>query len=107
MQLAREFGRADWRVMLAGMSSSEYGDWVAYYRTHYFQDVLLDAEFSALSAMIANLACRSDEFTPQGFSLLNPVYEDEQQDEMSDTELMLAASGMGGGVRYGISTDNS
>lgn len=106
MRLAREFGRPDWRGMLAGMSSSEYGDWVIYYRTHYFQDVLLDAEFSALSAMIANLACRSDEFTPQSFSLLSPD-DDEQQAEMSDTDMMLTASGMGGSVRYGVSTDNS
>lgn len=107
MRLAREFGRPDWRAMLAGMSSSEYGDWVVYYRKHYFQDALLDAEFSALSAMIANLACRSDEFTPQNFSLLSPDDDDEQQEDMSDTDMMLTASGMGGSVRYGGSTDNS
>lgn len=99
MQLAREFSRPDWRAMLAGMSSTEYGDWVAYYRTHHFREVLVDAEFSALSAMIANLACRTDEFTAQQFSLLSAPDPDVPQ-EMSDTELMLAASGMGGGMRY-------
>ncbi|ENM6056155.1 hypothetical protein AB8H53_005098, partial [Escherichia coli] len=26
MKLAREMGRPDWRVMLAGMSSTEYAD---------------------------------------------------------------------------------
>ncbi|EPA8129954.1 TPA: phage tail assembly protein T, partial [Escherichia coli] len=25
--MAREMGRADWRAMLAGMTSTEYADW--------------------------------------------------------------------------------
>ncbi|HFP5369449.1 TPA: phage tail assembly protein T, partial [Escherichia coli] len=27
-------GRADWRAMLAGMTSTEYADWRRFYRTH-------------------------------------------------------------------------
>jgi phage tail assembly protein T len=36
MKLAREFGRPDWRAMLAGMSSTEYGDWKIFYRDNFF-----------------------------------------------------------------------
>ncbi|MJR17624.1 hypothetical protein DOZ33_25605, partial [Escherichia coli] len=32
LNLAREFGRPDWRAMLAGMTSSELGDWHLFYR---------------------------------------------------------------------------
>ena len=48
MKLAREFGRPDWRAMLAGMSSTEYGDWKIFYRDNYFHDAQLDAHFSGL-----------------------------------------------------------
>lgn len=106
MRLAREFGRPDWRSMLAIMSSSEYGEWCHFYRTHYFQDALLDAEFSSLSATLVNLACRSTEFTPQDFSLLSVAEAIMPVEEMDDDALMLTASGMFGGVRYGAGTDN-
>ncbi|EPN3384981.1 phage tail assembly protein T, partial [Escherichia coli] len=29
--MAREMGRADWRAMLAGMTSTEYADWRRFY----------------------------------------------------------------------------
>ncbi|MFI8112250.1 phage tail assembly protein T, partial [Citrobacter freundii] len=32
LNLAREFGRPDWRAMLAGMTSGELGDWHQFYR---------------------------------------------------------------------------
>ncbi len=45
LKLAREMGRADWRAMLAGMTSTEYADWRRFYCTHYFQDTQLNMHF--------------------------------------------------------------
>ncbi|STB73815.1 phage tail assembly protein T [Citrobacter koseri] len=55
MKLAREFGRPDWRAMLAGMSSTEYGDWRIFYRDNYFHDEQLDAHFSGLLYTISSM----------------------------------------------------
>jgi phage tail assembly protein T len=85
--------------MLATMTSCEYGEWVSFYRTHWFADTLLDAQFASLSATLVNLACRSTDFTPEDFSLLTP--QEVEPEEMDDDTLMLAASGLFGGVRYG------
>ncbi|ENB5463306.1 phage tail assembly protein T, partial [Escherichia coli] len=48
-------GRADWRAMLAGMTSTEYADWRRFYCTHYFQDTQLDAHFSGLMYAVLSL----------------------------------------------------
>jgi phage tail assembly protein T len=72
LNLAREFGRPDWRAMLAGMTSSELGDWHQFYREHYFQDAQLDAHFSELLYSISTLFFRDPELTPAHFSLLSP-----------------------------------
>jgi phage tail assembly protein T len=70
MKLAREFGRPDWRAMLAGMSSTEYGDWKIFYRDNYFHDAQLDAHFSSLLYHLNPVFCRSG-ITPDSFSILS------------------------------------
>ncbi|MGC8400465.1 phage tail assembly protein T [Enterobacter mori] len=50
--------------MLAGMTSSELGDWHQFYREHYFQDAQLDAHFSELLYSISTLFFRDPELTP-------------------------------------------
>ncbi|EEU0716055.1 phage tail assembly protein T, partial [Escherichia coli] len=47
--------RADWRAMLAGMTSTEYADWRRFYCTHYFQDTQLDMHFSGLMYAVLSL----------------------------------------------------
>ncbi|ENK7103223.1 phage tail assembly protein T [Enterobacter kobei] len=101
MNLAREFGRPDWRAMLAGMTSSELGDWHQFYREHYFQDAQLDAHFSELLYSISTLFFRDPELTPAHFSLLSPSDSVISDDEPDDDTLMTAAEGITGGIRYG------
>lgn len=98
MRLAREFGRPDWRAMLAGMSSTELGEWAVFYHDQYFHDQLLDAHFSNLSHLIISLECKDHEMTPASFSLLNPSPPDESPD---DEQLMSLAESLSGGIRYG------
>ncbi|MBJ8742677.1 phage tail assembly protein T [Citrobacter sp. FDAARGOS_156] len=100
MNLAREFGRPDWRAMLAGMTSGELGDWHHFYRDHYFQDAQLDAHFSGLLYSISSLFFRDPELTPAHFSLLSPSGH-SIDDEPDDEAMMSAAEGITGGIRYG------
>ena len=101
MKLAREFGRPDWRSMLAGMSSTEYGDWHIFYRDNFFHDVQLDAHFSGLLYTISSLFSLNPDLTPDSFSILTPAPGDLPVEEPDDDMLMAKASGMSGGVRYG------
>lgn len=101
MKLAREFGRPDWRAMLAGMSSTEYGDWKIFYRDNYFHDAQLDAHFSGLLYTISTLFFADPELTPDSFSILSPVSGPVDIDEPGDETLMAKAAGISGGVRYG------
>jgi phage tail assembly protein T len=98
MRLAREFRRPDWRCMLSSMSCSELAEWAAFYRGNLFSDALIDAEFSALSLTITSAFCGKTELTMADFSLLSSVSEPVEQ---SDEEMMLAAEGLSGGMRYG------
>ncbi|MFX2623401.1 phage tail assembly protein T [Enterobacter asburiae] len=98
MTLAREFRRPDWRVMLAGMSSSELAEWGRYYRKQYFEGDLLDTHFSRLSHLIVSMLCTETELTPRDFSLLNPP---EQEDLPMDDDVMMSVAESLGGVRYG------
>jgi phage tail assembly protein T len=59
MKLAREFGRPDWRAMLAGMTSTEYGDWKIFYRDNFFHDAQLDAIFQSALLHLNPVFCRS------------------------------------------------
>lgn len=101
MKLAREFGRPDWRAMLAGMSSTEYGDWKIFYQDNYFHDAQLDAHFSGLLYTISTLFFADPELTPDSFSILNTAPEPIDIDEPDDNKLMAKAAGISGGVRYG------
>lgn len=101
MKLAREFGRPDWRAMLAGMSSTEYGDWKIFYRDNFFQDAQLDAHFSSLQYTISTLLFADPELTPASFSIFSPAFESVEDADQDDDVLMAKASGMTGGVRYG------
>lgn len=87
--------------MLAGMTSSELGDWHQFYREHYFQDAQLDAHFSGLLYSISTLFFRDPELTPAHFSLLSPSGGVISDDEPDDDTLMTAAEGITGGIRYG------
>ena len=101
MKLAREFGRPDWRAMLAGMSSTEYGDWKIFYQDNYFHDVQLDAHFSGLLYTISTLFFADPELSPDSFSILSPEPESIDIDDPDDDTLMAKAEGISGGVRYG------
>lgn len=101
MKLAREFGRPDWRAMLAGMSSTEYGDWHIFYQDNYFHDAQLDAHFSGLLYTLSSMFFRDPELTPDSFSLLSPAPESLPDVDPDDALLMAKASGISGGVRYG------
>lgn len=87
--------------MLAGMTSSELGDWHQFYREHYFQDAQLDAHFSELLYSISTLFFRDPELTPAHFSLLSPSGVVVSDDEPDDDSLMAVAEGITGGIRYG------
>ncbi|EEV6393914.1 phage tail assembly protein T [Escherichia coli] len=95
-------GRADWRAMLAGMTSTEYADWRRFYRTHYFHDTQLDMHFSGLTYAVLSLFFCDPDMHPSDFSLLVPRRE-EAQTERPDEEdmLMQKAAGLAGGVRFG------
>ena len=87
--------------MLAGMTSSELGDWHQFYREHYFQDAQLDAHFSGLLYSISTLFFRDPELTPANFSLLSPSGTAISDGETDDETLMTVAEGITGGIRYG------
>jgi phage tail assembly protein T len=101
MKLAREFGRPDWRTMLAGMSSTEYGDWHIFYRDNYFHDVQLDLHFSGLLYTISTMFFNDPDLTPGAFSVLSPTSDTLPDDAPDDDVLMAKAAGITGGVRYG------
>ncbi|EPK8593114.1 phage tail assembly protein T [Pluralibacter gergoviae] len=86
--------------MLAGMTSSELGDWHHFYRERYFQDAQLDAHFSGLLYTISTFLYRDPDITPAHFSLLSPTAEAVGQVQ-DDDAMMLAAEGITGGTRYG------
>ncbi|BDH46387.1 phage tail assembly protein T [Salmonella enterica subsp. enterica serovar Choleraesuis] len=100
MQMAREFGRPDWRAMLAGISSTEYADWRVFYRENYFHSAQIDAHFSTLIYSIFSMFSRDTSMTPDQFSLLS-ARAAEPESEPDDNALMAAAEGISGGVRYG------
>ncbi|EJM3644401.1 phage tail assembly protein T [Salmonella enterica] len=97
MQLAREFGRGDWRRMLSEMSATELGEWGEYFRQYSFSDALLDAEFATLKSLLTGLVTGTSA-DADDFSLMP---DPEPVTEKSDDELMVAGEGLFGGVRYG------
>lgn len=101
LKLAREFSRPDWRAMLAGMSSTEYGDWKIFYQDNFFHDAQLDALFSGLLYTISTLFFADPELTPASFSILSPASESIEVAETDDDALMAKAEGISGGIRYG------
>ncbi|EET7106633.1 phage tail assembly protein T [Escherichia coli] len=109
-------GRADWRAMLAGMTSTEYADWRRFYCTHYFQDTQLDMHFSGLMyAVLSLFFCDPDmhpadfslffcdpDMHPADFSLFAPEAEEGQAETPDENDvLMQKAAGLAGGVRFG------
>ncbi|MDF3830233.1 phage tail assembly protein T [Pseudocitrobacter sp. 2023EL-00150] len=87
--------------MLAGMSSTEYGDWHIFYQDNFFQDAQLDAHFSGLLYTISSLFFRDPDLTPASFSILSVPEEITPVEEPDDEMLMAKAAGITGGVRYG------
>ncbi|WP_260619615.1 phage tail assembly protein T [Klebsiella aerogenes] len=87
--------------MLAGMTSSELGDWRLFYQERLFQDAQLDAHFSSLLYLISSFLYKDPDLTPAHFSLLSPSASDMSDESQNDEAMMLAAEGMTGGVRYG------
>ncbi|EGE4579446.1 phage tail assembly protein T, partial [Escherichia coli] len=67
---------ADWRAMLAGMTSTEYADWRRFYCTHYFQDTQLDMHFSGLMYAVLSLFFCDPDMHPADFSLFAPEAEE-------------------------------
>lgn len=95
MKLARELRYASWRQMLAGMSSSELSEWARFYHEQYFECDLLDGHFSSLSHLVVSIMYDT-ELTPRHFSLLNPVPDEDMDDDV----MMSIAENIPGGVRY-------
>ncbi|HHF8722519.1 phage tail assembly protein T [Klebsiella grimontii] len=87
--------------MLAGMTSSELGDWHHFYRDRFFQDAQLDAHFSGLLYTIATFFFQDPDISPAHFSLLSPSAGVATTSEQDDDAMMLAAEGITGGTRYG------
>lgn len=89
--------------MLAGMTSSEFLQWKAFYEDNYFRDALLDAHFSALNLHIFTLAYGENELSPGHFSLISPTVPagNNDYDGDDDDKLMMLAESVHGGVRYG------
>ena len=82
------------------MSSSEFVGWVDYFALHPFSDQLLDAEFSTVRAMIANMFTGNGDMSASDFSLLAHADDDSDESDKTDDELMTAGDGLFGGVRY-------
>lgn len=97
MHLAREFRRPDWRRMLSEMSASELGEWAEHFSLNSFSDVLLDAEFATLKALVTGLVTGAAQ-DADDFRLLSAS---EPVPEKTDDELMRLGEGITGGVRYG------
>ncbi|EFJ0369646.1 phage tail assembly protein T [Escherichia coli] len=95
-------GRADWRAMLAGMTSTEYADWRRFYCTHYFQDTQLDMHFSGLMYAVLSLFFCDPDMHPADFSLFAPEAEEGQAETPDENDvLMQKVAGLAGGVRFG------
>lgn len=103
MKLAREFSRPDWRAMLAGMSSTELNEWADFFNEHFFADVQLDVHFASLSHLALSMMHPKHDRTMADFMLLGADGSTRSGNvaEMSDNEMMVAAEGIPGGVRYG------
>ena len=100
MKLAREFGRPDWRAMLAEMSSREWLEWGEFYQEHHFMDELIDSHFASLSHLAVCLFTDPSKhnLSVADFSLLGMLAD--VSDELSDEQLMSIAESIPGGVRY-------
>ncbi|EHK2665091.1 phage tail assembly protein T [Salmonella enterica] len=95
-QLAREFRRPDWRRMLSEMSSTELGEWAAFFQENSFSNDLLDAEFATLKSMVFALVT-GKKMDAADFSLLAlPVTAQSRTEQ----ELLDVAAGIPGGVRF-------
>lgn len=97
MCLAREFRRPDWRRMLSEMSATELGEWAVHFTAGSFSDILLDAEFATLKALVTGLVTGAAQ-DADDFRLLSAS---EPVAEKTDDELMRLGEGITGGVRYG------
>lgn len=104
MNIAREFSRPDWRAMLAGLTSTELNEWADYFNEHFYLDAQLDAHFSSLNHLLLSIAYPKHNKTIADFSLLNLIRDVDSRSEikkvMSDDEMMQAAEGISGGLRF-------
>ncbi|MFV9412260.1 phage tail assembly protein T [Klebsiella oxytoca] len=100
MKLARDFGRADWRTMLAEMSSREWMEWGEFYQEHHFMDELIDTHFASLSHLAICMFTDPDKhnLSITDFSLLG--MRTDVDNVVSDEQLMSIAESIPGGVRY-------
>ncbi len=78
------------------MSASELGEWAGHFRQYSFSDTLLDAEFSTLKSLIVALAS-GEKVAAEDFSLMPEAEAEPGKDE---NELVEAAAGIFGGVRF-------
>ncbi|EHU96414.1 phage tail assembly protein T [Escherichia coli DEC4B] len=81
--------RADWRAMLAGMTSTEYADWRRFYCTHYFQDTQLDMHFSGLMYAVLSLFFCDPDMHPADFSLFAPEAEEGQAETPDENDVLM------------------
>lgn len=86
--------------MLSEMSSSEWFEWIEYYQERSFSDDLLDSHFANLSYLAISLFTDPDKhgISALDFSLLTT--DREENEDISDEQLMSIAESIPGGVRY-------
>lgn len=104
MKLAREFGRPDWRAMLSGLSSTELKEWADYFSETFFTHSQIDAHFASLEHLIVSMRLPKHNKSIADFSLLSMAEKSAMavNDEgMSDDQIMMAAEGLSGGLRFG------
>lgn len=73
MKLAKEFGRADWRNFIDGLSRAELFEWLTFFELEGFTDDRSDMRFAHnLATTVAHF---SGSVEPGDFLYMNQVYK--------------------------------
>lgn len=90
--------------MLSELSSSELREWADYFSESYFFDAQIDAHFASLEYLTLGLHVPRADLSITDFSLLQRVRSavacGNMSQEMSGEQIMAAAQGIAGGLRF-------
>lgn len=102
--MAKDNNRIDWRTMLADASSTEITEWAEFYEDNFFKDEFIDAQFATLSYRVLSFVYPKHMCELSSFSLLRSFNKvsaaNETPGEMTDDQIMMAAAGAAGGLRF-------